>query len=77
MTIPENLDLTLLKKELAHHFPKGEFNEIDGLKLDLEDAWIHLRKSNTEPIVRIYAEAKEEKSATKLVKLVKELVNKV
>jgi phosphomannomutase len=74
--IPENLDLLKLKNKLSHHFPKGEFNEIDGLKMDLEEAWIHLRKSNTEPIVRIYAEAKEEKMATDLVNLVKDLVIK-
>ncbi len=61
---------------MARHFPKGVFNEIDGLKMDLEEAWIHLRKSNTEPIVRIYAEAKEEKAASDLVNLVKELVCK-
>jgi phosphomannomutase len=74
--IPENLDLLKLKNKLSQHFPKGEFNEIDGLKMDLEEAWIHLRKSNTEPIVRIYAEAKEEKMATDLVNLVKDLVIK-
>lgn len=74
--IPAHLDLKTVKEKLTHHFPKGEFNELDGLKMDLDDAWIHLRKSNTEPIVRIYAEAKEQKTASHLVDLVKNLVNK-
>jgi len=76
VNIPQNLNLLTVKNKLARHFPKGVFNEIDGLKMDLEEAWIHLRKSNTEPIVRIYAEAKEEKAANDLVNLVKELVCK-
>jgi phosphomannomutase len=39
---------------------------IDGVKIDFEDEWVHLRKSNTEPIVRIYSEAKSQEGADKL-----------
>jgi phosphomannomutase len=38
----------------------------DGLKLDFPDSWVHLRKSNTEPIIRIIAEAPEKKAADEL-----------
>jgi phosphomannomutase len=41
-------------------------NEEDGLKLDLEDYWIHIRKSNTEPIIRIIAEARTLEEADKI-----------
>ena len=42
--------------------------KIDGIKFSWDDKWIHLRKSNTEPIIRIYAEAQEKKSAKDLLK---------
>lgn len=47
---------------------KGRMNTDDGLKIDFADSWVHLRKSNTEPIVRIIAEAHDKKSADRLVK---------
>ena len=40
---------------------------VDGVKLDLPEGWVHLRKSNTEPIVRVYAEADTEADAQALV----------
>ena len=40
---------------------------MDGVKLDLPEGWVHLRKSNTEPIVRVYAEADTEAGALTLV----------
>ena len=43
----------------------------DGLKIDFDEKWIHLRKSNTEPILRVYSEAKSIKDATELVKEMK------
>lgn len=46
--------LATIKKEYAG---RGEITDIDGVKIDFPDAWVHLRKSNTEPIIRIYAEA--------------------
>ncbi|MEG1669262.1 MAG: phosphoglucosamine mutase, partial [Chryseobacterium sp.] len=38
----------------------------DGVKIDFENNWVHLRKSNTEPIIRIYTEAKSQEEADKL-----------
>jgi phosphomannomutase len=63
---------------LAHlrnkHAADGSVNTDDGLKIDFADSWVHLRKSNTEPIVRIIAEAPEKKAADKLVsKFTKEI----
>ena len=39
-------------------YSKEKINLIDGLKIDFSDSWVQLRKSNTEPIIRIYSEAK-------------------
>ncbi len=43
--------------DIALHYHTAEVNTLDGLKLDFADSWVHLRPSNTEPIIRIYAEA--------------------
>jgi phosphomannomutase len=45
--------------------PDTEITDIDGVKIDFPDRWVHLRKSNTEPIIRVYAEAATEEEAQK------------
>lgn len=54
--------LSKVKEKYAHE----NVNDTDGIKIDFSDSWVHLRKSNTEPIIRIYAEATTEDSADKL-----------
>lgn len=57
-----DVDAILLKlKEL--YAGKAEINDIDGVKLDFENTWVHLRKSNTEPIIRIYSEGPTQEAA--------------
>ena len=56
-------------------FQGGEKNTIDGLKITWDDKWVHLRGSNTEPIIRIYAEALSEEIATQLIKKVKDQIS--
>ena len=48
---------------LKNDHPEAEVNDVDGVKFDLEEGWVHLRKSNTEPIIRIYAEASSPEEA--------------
>ena len=48
-------------KKLIDKFSGSNVNLLDGVKIDEEDYWVHLRKSNTEPIIRIIAEAKSRK----------------
>ena len=55
-------------------YPDADFDKTDGLKLSWENSWVHIRKSNTEPIIRIYAEGKTKTSVTELVVGVKQLV---
>lgn len=53
-----DIDALLLSvKEKYSKLPDVEITDIDGVKLDFPDRWVHLRKSNTEPIIRVYAEA--------------------
>jgi phosphomannomutase len=47
-------------------------NTIDGLKIDFANEWVHLRKSNTEPIIRIYTESSSKSSAEALAKRIEE-----
>lgn len=60
------LDVDQLLQEIAEEHSQEEVTRIDGVKIDFADSWVHLRKSNTEPIVRIYAEARSAEEAEKL-----------
>lgn len=63
-----------LMDKIAEHFKDESQDHRDGLKVDLRDSWVQLRKSNTEPILRIYAEAKTLEMAKALVEEVKNLL---
>jgi phosphomannomutase len=63
-----------LMEKVAEHFSKHSLDHRDGLKVNLEHSWVQLRKSNTEPILRIYAEAKTIEEAQELVNEVKRLL---
>jgi len=60
--------------DLKEAFKDEKLNDIDGLKIDFKDGWVHMRSSNTEPIIRIYAEAKTKETAEELVNKVMEIV---
>ncbi len=59
-----DVDGILLK--VKDFYADEKVTDIDGVKIDFEESWVHLRKSNTEPIIRIYAEAKSSTDADKL-----------
>jgi phosphomannomutase len=65
------LDLNQILKGMEESFKDYECNTIDGLKVNFEDSWVHMRRSNTEPIVRIYSEAPSIEKAEALVAKVK------
>jgi len=51
---------------MAAKYASERISTIDGVKIDFADNWVHLRKSNTEPIIRIYTEAPSQESADNL-----------
>ncbi len=51
-------------------------NRIDGVKIDFADSWVHLRKSNTEPIIRIYSEAHSVEEAERLAKEIENVIGR-
>ena len=59
-----NVDSIL--ESIKNKFNNDKINLVDGVKIDFPDSWVHLRKSNTEPIIRIYSEAKSQKIADDL-----------
>ena len=59
-----NVDEVL--REMKSRYAGENVNDIDGVKIDFAENWVHLRKSNTEPIIRIYTEAKSQTEADAL-----------
>lgn len=57
------LDVDGILKSMAEKYKDEELSTIDGVKIDFPENWVHLRKSNTEPIIRIYTEAKSQAEA--------------
>ena len=61
-----DLNVDALLEAMHHKYKDEEVSTIDGVKIDFPENWVHLRKSNTEPIIRIYTEAKSQKEADDL-----------
>lgn len=68
------LDLDKIFANIKETFKNEKLNDVDGLKIDFEQGWVHMRKSNTEPIVRIYCEAGDPETALSLIQRVKEII---
>ncbi len=69
-----NVDSILEKMKQKHSSQK--INDVDGVRIDFDKEWVHLRKSNTEPIIRVYAESKSEEASKQLAnKIIDEIKN--
>ncbi len=73
LTPDTNVD-AILQKVKEMYTGKAEVNDIDGVKLDFPDKWVHLRKSNTEPIIRVYSEAATMEAADEIGKQIMDVV---
>ena len=75
LTADTDVDAILAKvKEMYSAQPDAQVNDIDGVKIDFPDKWVHLRKSNTEPIIRVYSEAHSMDEADELGKKIMQVV---
>lgn len=74
ITLTPDTDVDAILRAAKQHFSKEEINDIDGVKIDFADSWVHLRKSNTEPIIRIYSEASTMEKAEALAEEVKRVI---
>lgn len=74
LTYSRNTNIDRVLAEIKKRYQNHPVNEADGLKIDFEMEWVHLRKSNTEPIIRIYAESDTVEKANSLAeKMIKEI----
>ena len=69
------VDVDGILVKVKEYYANEQVTNIDGVKIDFPESWVHLRKSNTEPIIRIYAEAKSSVEATKLAQQMIDLMN--
>jgi phosphomannomutase len=67
-------DVDAILKKVKELYKDEEINDIDGVKIDFPDKWVHLRKSNTEPIIRVYSEAATMQEADEIGQKVMEVV---
>ena len=70
----EGIDSDEVIKAVSEKFKNAQKNTLDGVKFIWKDQWVHFRKSNTEPIMRIYAEAPNKTQAENLVRKIKKLI---
>lgn len=75
LPLDSSKDVDGLLAAMSKHFISERVTTIDGVKVDFNHGWVHLRKSNTEPIIRIYAEAKTESELDDLVREVKKVLS--
>jgi phosphomannomutase len=66
ITLEKGMNVDDLLLRMKERYATERISTIDGVKIDFEESWVHLRKSNTEPIIRIYTEATSEAQAVAL-----------
>lgn len=72
-----DIDVDAVLERMKQHYAGEKITDIDGVKIDFADSWVHLRKSNTEPIIRIYAEAHTMEEAEQLAATVKKVMENI
>ena len=74
LELKPEMDVDKILQEVQKHYANEKLTTIDGVKIDFADSWVHLRKSNTEPIIRIYSEAHTMQEAEQLGENVRKIV---
>ena len=75
--LEKGTDVDNILKEVALIYKNQEVNTVDGVKIIFPGEWVHLRKSNTEPIIRVYAESKDKNAAQSLASKVKSKIQQL
>ena len=71
------IDVDAILAKVKDIYKNEEINDIDGVKIDFADKWVHLRKSNTEPIIRIYSEASTMEAAEEIGQKIMNVINEL
>lgn len=72
-----DIDVDAILRKVKEKYAGEKITDIDGVKIDFEDSWVHLRKSNTEPIIRIYSEASTMQQADNLAESMKRILSEM
>ena len=70
-----DIDVDAILEVVKAKYASETITDIDGVKIDFPESWVHLRKSNTEPIIRIYSEAATMAEADELAAQIKDVIN--
>jgi phosphomannomutase len=77
--LTSDIDVDKILESIKNKYDKQPVNTIDGIKIEFDDEWVHLRKSNTEPIIRIISESdvlsKAEFLANKIIDDIREIIS--
>ena len=71
------IDVDAILSQIKDRFKNEKVNDIDGVKIDFPTEWVHLRKSNTEPIIRIYSESSTKQKADDLANMIIDEIKKM
>ena len=71
MELTPDIDVDFILDRIQDKYKNQPINTVDGVKIEFDTEWVHLRKSNTEPIIRIYAEGSTLSVANSLVNKIK------
>lgn len=77
MQLTPEINVDAILAEVKKEYSNEKITDIDGVKIDFEDSWVHLRKSNTEPIIRIYSEASTIERAEQLGNDIKAVIERL
>jgi phosphomannomutase len=77
ISLPEGTDPDQVLEGFENAHQGDDVNTVDGVKVDTAQGWVHLRKSNTEPIIRLYAEARSSEEAERLAREAKQTINEL
>ncbi len=77
LDLPEGVDFNLILKEVKSRFSGHEIDERDGMRIEHPEGWVQVRKSNTEPVIRIYAEGRTFQEAESLADGIISIVKKI
>lgn len=77
LDLTPDMDVDAILTKVKERYQKEEINDIDGVKIDFPEQWVHLRKSNTEPIIRIYSEAATPEAAQAIAQEVMQVVEEL
>ncbi len=77
LNLRDGMDFTMILDTIRQEFREWEIDERDGMRIEQKDGWVQIRKSNTEPVIRIYSESKSPEEADYLADRVIEIVKKI